>query len=172
MGFYGKKSQSRIVFAFRGTESIADWITNVQMSEPETVRSFRGFLLHRGFRDAANRMWQSALSDPEVPSLLANAHQIFVTGHSLGGAIATLFSSYIMTKVTNAKIHLYTFGAPKLGSAHHAIWLMGALKGRWWRITHARDPGQSKQDLSRDDFFLTSKSKLRSPPSTHLSIEE
>jgi len=58
-----------------------------------------------------------AMSNSDIlPSL--NAHtKIILTGHSLGGAIATLAASYFVEKgVQPENIEVYTFGAPPLAS--------------------------------------------------------
>jgi hypothetical protein len=51
---------------------------------------------------------------------------IFITGHSLGGALAALIASWLRVHVfsvaqgTQNRIHLYTYGQPRVGNIHFA----------------------------------------------------
>ena len=91
--------------AFRGTEPTA-WSDIKADLKIRRVKCPTGFV-HRGFRDALNEVW------PDVASWLsaAKGEHVFFTGHSLGGALATLAASRWNTETT----HLYTFGSPRVG---------------------------------------------------------
>ena len=43
-----------------------------------------------------------------------------VTGHSLGGALASLFSLYLKEKTKDSDITLITFGQPRVGDSTYA----------------------------------------------------
>jgi triacylglycerol lipase len=88
---------------FRGTHSPQNWLTNTNAilgSWP------RGGQVHAGFRDALLSQWgriEVALQSARGP--------LFFTGHSLGGALATLAASLHPPQST------YTFGAPRVGNS-------------------------------------------------------
>tara|TARA_R110002072_G_scaffold31466_4_gene96944 strand:- start:15467 stop:16279 length:813 start_codon:yes stop_codon:yes gene_type:complete len=91
------------VLAFRGTQNLRDWWTNVRVATTEWPP---GGLVHEGFARALGKVWDqiaTALDALQVPTL--------VTGHSLGGALATLASC------RRAFAVCYTFGAPRVGDA-------------------------------------------------------
>lgn len=69
--------------------------------------SFLGLLLHKGFRDDA----QKVLAD--LRPHLQKDHTIRVTGHSLGGAIALIMTNYIYREGYKVE-RLVTFGQPKV----------------------------------------------------------
>lgn len=46
----------------------------------------------------------------------ASAARVMVTGHSLGGAMATLAAHAIKTRFPNAMITVYTYGQPRVGN--------------------------------------------------------
>lgn len=64
-----------------------------------------------------------------------------MTGHSLGGAIATIAAAEIRNGGTKAE--LYTYGAPRIGMAKVSDYIsaQGAQgKGGNFRVTHTDDP--------------------------------
>lgn len=98
-----------ILVAFRGSESIAeDWLTNAQfVTDPGP---FRGTKVHEGFQDALYpAVMQLSLHVSEMGPL-----PIWVTGHSLGGALANIFSAMLLEHGLPLA-GLYTYGSPRVG---------------------------------------------------------
>jgi len=94
-----------VVVAFRGTTSIGDWLTNLDLLS--TNRTYGA--VHSGFHEA-----YTAVRDPIVAALQdADAHNKFVwlTGHSLGGALATVALAELHEELSEAG--LCTFGQPR-----------------------------------------------------------
>ena len=91
--------------AFRGTEP-TQWSDIKADLKIRKVKCPTGFV-HRGFRDALNEVWD------DVSKWLREQKRedVFFTGHSLGGALATLAASRWNTITT----HLYTYGSPRVG---------------------------------------------------------
>ena len=101
------------VVSFRGTENVQDWKTNLRYSltpgdfpqaggRGPTGRVHQGFL--GAFRSVRGQV------DRYLP--WAEGLPIFITGHSLGGALATLGAAYLSGRGPAA---CYTFGAPRVG---------------------------------------------------------
>lgn len=109
------------IVGFRGTElksskMISDVITDIRFKFTEFPY---GGLVHRGFMESVEGLWPS-LSN-ELKNLLAHNPrlQIFFTGHSLGGAGASLAAS--LAKHEGIRINsLYTFGSPMVGNQDFA----------------------------------------------------
>lgn len=94
------------MFAFRGTESIGDWLTNIQIVGRDRPygRVHNGF--YRAFKDVRETLRQT-LND-------GNFRNVFYCGHSLGGALATI----AMAELADAPAEFtagYTCGQPKTG---------------------------------------------------------
>ena len=95
------------VLVFRGTSGrLASWLVNLDMA----MRPWhRGGKVHRGFKTALMGIWteiEQALDAVDRP--------LYYTGHSLGGALATLAASLRPPRA------VYTFGAPHIGNAAFA----------------------------------------------------
>jgi len=98
------------VLVFRGTEP-SDWNDikadlNVASILAETVGH-----VHRGFKKEADDIW----GDLEQ-ILLANEKTLWMAGHSLGAAIATICAARCkLGRFQTQPIELYTFGSPRVG---------------------------------------------------------
>lgn len=98
-----------MIIAFRGTEP-------KQMSDVKADLNAiqrKGFLgkgdVHSGFRGEVDKVW-----DTLRPLVLQKSSSIvYVTGHSLGGAMATVCSKRLQDIKPN--IVLYTYGSPRVG---------------------------------------------------------
>jgi V8-like Glu-specific endopeptidase len=129
-GFLTWTSEVAMV-AFRGTESTADWLSNLRLS----TRELTGFgRVHAGF------LQQFEALRPELERLLNLQPDLplQVTGHSLGGAIAVLAaSSWAATRPVRG---LYTFGQPAVAADSSTAMAMAArLPGRWHRLVNDAD---------------------------------
>ena len=111
----------RAVLVFRGTTNLRDWWTNLRVA-PTAWQS--SGLVHRGFAHALAKVWPQALAAVEALCL-----PTMVTGHSLGGALATLACSL------HPFVATYTFGAPRVGDAD--FWQ--TLRGPLFRVVNDRD---------------------------------
>ena len=111
-----------VVVAFRGTEKkVQDWLTDADC-KPEEIGS--GKKVHRGFlraltvnRDRSDRtvkdLIESALEKEEARDADGRPLPVFVTGHSLGGALAVLTTVLAVPDVDGA---CYTYGAPRVAN--------------------------------------------------------
>lgn len=100
-----------IVLAFRGTESIEDIKTDARFRR----RRFRDWgAVHRGFLEAFEELW---LGEPGLrKSLVIDqvfGKRLFVTGHSLGGALAQICAAALCFELLPPIV--YTFGSPRVG---------------------------------------------------------
>lgn len=95
-------------------------------------------LVHNGFYSAFKAFRPSL---EEAMKFVRREHreaQLVVTGHSLGGALATLAGSYLRKKGIHADI--YTFGSPRVGNKAFASWVSNQSNGKTYRVTNKKDP--------------------------------
>lgn len=93
---------------FRGTLGLRDMITDTRLA----LRRWSGpGQVHEGFKKALDAGW------PEISSWLhGTAGPVFVTGHSLGGALATMTAARCRADPGLGRLAgLYTFGSPRVG---------------------------------------------------------
>ena len=110
-----------VVLAFRGTEKkVSDWLTDARCvpAVQGEARVHTGFLeAFAATTDATGRTAKEVVEDILVrPDARDDAGQplpLFITGHSLGGALALLATRLVAPDVNGA---CYTFGAPRVGN--------------------------------------------------------
>ncbi|MBW7456460.1 lipase family protein [Paenibacillus sepulcri] len=113
------ESDHAAVLAFRGTSSATDWVTDLIAQQTVFKPVNEQCLTHKGFTD----VYMSARD--QIFSLLdrlQDSKPLFITGHSLGGALATLAALDIVTNRSHNQLVVYTFGAPRVGSPSFAVY--------------------------------------------------
>ena len=121
------------VVAFRGTDfnEVSDWIANLGRSATDTPHG----QIHTGFYDAYMSM------KPQVMALLKarKSKYLWITGHSLGGALA-LVCAYDLIESEKMEINgLITFGQPMVARKPLAEYLDSLLLGRYARFVNDAD---------------------------------
>ena len=122
----------RVLVAFRGTESFPDWLTNLQaVKDPGPWGK-----VHEGFQDS---FLVSALVIGKMIGEMRGNREIWITGHSLGGALAVLLAATLAENSIDVT-GLYTFAAPRVGDRAFARELKRSLKGKaHWRVVNEGD---------------------------------
>lgn len=151
------------ILSFRGTEkNYIDILTDIiilrhQLPDLEDKEYGEGPLFaHAGFLQAFQAVWGSALPDT-IRNLMQESESVglrgvsdiihdkirdqqiplFVTGHSLGGAIATLTAYHAVNY--HPEIYLYTFGSPRVVNGLLGNKISSVLKGRSYRCVYGDD---------------------------------
>ncbi|MEH2167881.1 MAG: dynamin family protein [Nostoc sp.] len=109
IGYFQYKDNKYITIAFRGSENIVDWVTNFQFTQAE---DFIGQgMVHSGFANLVDKYYSEIEKLIEIKKNNKNL-RLFLTGHSLGGAIAILMATRFSPSIVEA---VYTYGAPRVG---------------------------------------------------------
>lgn len=106
------ESSREIIAAFRGTRSTTDWITDIMAAQKTFIYVQEDCLTHKGFTN----MYASA-RDGILAALskLPPAKPLYITGHSLGGALATLCAIDTAANSAFRSPIVYTYGSPRVG---------------------------------------------------------
>lgn len=121
-----------LVLAFRGIASTEDWLMD---SKIVLVPSKIGHV-HYGFNEALNSVWNNLYDT--ITSQKGRDQTLWVTGHSLGGALATL----AVDRLTDAGVEvdgLYTYGQPRVGDAYFVKNFNGKMQEDAFRFVNNAD---------------------------------
>ena len=146
-----------IVISFRGTSSMVNVMSDVrvwrtpfpsdsplnQFSTSSKVHSgflaaYRAEKFNKRLLDCVNRL---LVGCQECNLTKQENIKVFVTGHSLGGALAVLFSFEIATTLLCAQrvdLHCYVFGSPRVGN-HSWASLYNKTVPNTWQIINDDD---------------------------------
>jgi predicted lipase len=105
----------RICVVFRGTDSLKDWYYNLQ-SNKHCIKG--DICVHKGF---CKQLFQTNLYhriSNQVQQLLQvnPEYKLFITGHSAGGALATLFGYLLSCEMPDKQINIVSFASPRIGN--------------------------------------------------------
>ncbi|KAF9459039.1 alpha/beta-hydrolase [Collybia nuda] len=143
-GFVARDSNRKeIIVALRGSASIVDALMDAQIllvpiitpgvSAPHGARAHAGFLL------AWNSVAVQVIAIVNQQLKVHPKFSVVTTGHSLGGALATLAAVSMKHNFPHNDIRTYSYGAPRTGNvvfAEHANSVFG-LKS--FRVVHTTD---------------------------------
>jgi len=125
-----------VVVAFRGTSSRAQLMTDMQarLNVARVAVDGRCVRVHAGFY-AAFRKIESKLR--EVLTAQDEAKAVYLTGHSLGGALALVAAAAFggNDKLGDRIAAVYTFGAPRVGGADFP----NLVKAPHYRVVNSGD---------------------------------
>lgn len=122
------------ILAFRGTEpnKIRDWLTDldaIQTNGPVGK-------VHEGFYCALNYIWLDLWN---ILDKQRGKRELWVTGHSLGGALATLAVAKIRLDKGHPVSGLYTFGQPRVGDGEFSNRFNQDFEKQTFRFVNYRD---------------------------------
>lgn len=126
--------------AFRGTEELNDVFADLNLQRTRLFENDPSILVHAGFLDYFNELKTDIQA--ELKASVNQFHTIQVTGHSLGGAVATIASAYFGNMIntpaqasqevsltnfkpidkTKKRIVCHTIGSPRVGNTNFVNW--------------------------------------------------
>ncbi|OUC13023.1 MAG: hypothetical protein B0A82_19210 [Alkalinema sp. CACIAM 70d] len=166
-----------IIVAFRGSTERDDWFDNFKcvMPVPDAFGK-----VHPGFRYALDHLWQKSYGKnskgEELRFLdyikqlqLQNPRSLWFTGHSLGGALATLAAARLREK--DIPVYgLYTFGSPRVGDRNFERTFNADFKSKNFRFVNNNDtvtripPRELGYSHAGTFLYFTAKGELKSDP--------
>lgn len=106
-----------VVVAFKGTDGVRDIITDINITLTE-LKPYGD--VHSGFYNAVSEIGPNMIEHIKemLKELPLEKQVLYITGHSKGGAMATVFSCLAKDSTKNIKV--ITYGSPRLASEEFA----------------------------------------------------
>ena len=115
IGFVARRGGD-FFLVFRGTVTVEEWVRNLNIGLTPFLRDGFG-RVHEGFLQTYGLVRSSVL---EALGAGGGGKHLFVAGHSLGGALATLAVADVSRGTMYPSPTLYTFGSPRVGDRFFA----------------------------------------------------
>ena len=128
-----------IIVTFRHTNGLLNWLQNIKFNLVtfEDREFAMNSEIHQGFGQMINAIWDETL-EYVSPKVLDEKKRLWVTGQSLGGALAPLLAAGF--DYAGLPIHrVYLTGAPKTGSIEWAKTLNDSIGDRTFRAINKSD---------------------------------
>ena len=114
------EDKDRIAIVFRGTLSIYDIFVDLKQSligiQDLDATINKNVKIHLGFYNYIKRILNTILSKIDVLVIKNNTNHIFISGHSLGAALATIITYIISKRYPLIHIYNYDFASPRIGN--------------------------------------------------------
>jgi len=106
--------QKNLAIVFRGSESLKDWYYDLQVYKHNLKDDI---WIHSGFYNQLHSDNIHLCIIAKIKSIIQEHpdYKIFVTGHSLGGALSTLFG-YILSHEIENMVTVVSFASPRIGN--------------------------------------------------------
>lgn len=131
MAGYVVHIEDAVVIAFRGTDDIFDWLANANRFPARTKHG----PIHRGFKNAYESL------KPQVVDILngIDFNHLWITGHSLGGALAVVCAYDMISNLGYEVKGLITFGQPMVARGSLKKYLDTILDSRFAYFVNESD---------------------------------
>lgn len=126
-----------VVVAFRGTQEIKDWYSNLNVKMVSYNEEAEEYI-HQGFYKAVQALYKQ-ITDAIAKSTSGRKKTLIVTGHSLGGAMAAVFSILFEDRSKEHIDLLVTFGQPLTFNSRLAKRINDIFRYRYQRVVNDSD---------------------------------
>jgi len=139
-GYIGyNPNYQEIVISFRGSASIRNWIQDLQIYSDHTPFGGGSGNVATGFYNVYMALQSAVLTQlRSLAQSLSPNYSIYVTGHSLGAAVAALCATDLMVNQGYDSVQAMTYGEPRVGDSTFASFMTQQV-GQITRITHGDD---------------------------------
>jgi len=129
-----------IVVAFRGSKNFEQVVKQILETLLSPKTSFLDGEVQSYWKRGFDVLWPSMKAAVNALVSQNPSYQIWVTGHSLGGAMASLASTWLAyyNIAPRKNIILYTFGMPRVGNYDYAL-QHDQLVNNSWRVVNDND---------------------------------
>ena len=141
VGITISETNKRICVVFRGSESKSDWYYDFMILKRKILHdTYADVHVHSGFY---RQLHDTGVYEKIVVTLKTLLHEhpdydIYITGHSLGGALCTLFGFELSHEIDN-HVSIVSFASPRVGNQAFKDAFDSKQNLEHYRITNDRD---------------------------------
>lgn len=137
VGITRSDRKKRLCVVFRGSDDRNDWMFDLKITKQHLNKNI---YVHEGFYQQLHLNNNFLNLKNKLLELLKNYndYELIITGHSLGGALATLFG-YLLSKEIMCEIKIISFASPRVGNYYFKKDFDETLHINHYRITNNRD---------------------------------
>ena len=140
VGITVSKSHKRITVVFRGSESKSDWYYDLSVLKTQLHDNV---YVHGGFHTQLHGedMYKNLCEEIFEVMKEHNDYEVFITGHSLGAALSTLFGYELSReeKMKESKVTIVSFASPRVGNLEFRKSFDSQENLIHYRVTNNRD---------------------------------
>lgn len=134
------------VIAVRGSEDPANFIKDIEVVMDSMSDVCDGCKAEHGFHSLWHEIDTTIIAKLSDLGCMPGGDPVFITGHSLGAAVATVATLELFVKGFDVRAS-YMFESPRVGNKAFAEFFDSQFNGKdVWRITHGADPIPSTPD--------------------------
>jgi len=129
-----------IITSWRGSANIMNWLEDFDFVKVDYYQpGCNDCQVHKGFYNSYSVVIDKLYPAVQALALKYPTAPVVVTGHSLGGAQATLCAADYQV-VLNLAPHLYNYGSPRVGTANFVDWFNALNMASALRGVYRNDP--------------------------------
>ena len=137
VGITINNKDKRICVIFRGSESLYDWYYDLHIGKHKLNENI---MVHSGFYKQLHdtNVYNTLVKEIKYLLEINPNYSIYITGHSLGAALSTLFGYLLSFEIEN-DIIIVSFASPRVGNNEWKISFENKKNIKHYRITNNRD---------------------------------
>ena len=131
-------SGTNVYVVFRGTKTIAEWILDAQIGQVPYSFVSDGGMTEQGFTRVYDSIHAQIVQTVNAVAQNGTFTQLYITGHSLGAALALLAVPELIDQTPFKQPIMYSFAGPFTGNDRF-VELYESLIATSWRVVNTND---------------------------------
>lgn len=125
------------IVAFRGSETLTDWLINLMRWRTRFLYVPKQCETHCGFLKQYTALREELFAS--IHASIRSTNLVVATGHSLGGALATMFAVELAASMPDLRVRCYPFACPRVGDSEFVNLTTQLANLDIWRIGMHKD---------------------------------
>jgi triacylglycerol lipase len=130
---------ANIYVVFRGTKTVVEWFDDAQLGQVPYTFLPSGGLTEQGFTSVYATIHDEIVQTVNQLAQSGSFTTLYVTGHSLGGALAVLAAPELAKATPFASPVMYSFAGPRTGNPKFGLSSYDPNVATSWRVVNTND---------------------------------